>query len=105
MINSEILQGLVAREFYVIEPCELKVELYELLSNTFKVCMYHVSDGKLMRVLQYWIMSLDEIDNIALVMEYNHYASLHSYLSWRDACNQAKRIKNQRELKDVKDHD
>lgn len=105
MINSEILQDLVAREFYVIEPCELKVELYELLSNTFKVCMYHVSEGKLMRVIQYWVMSLDEINNIALVMEYNHYASMHSYLSWRDAYNQANRIKNQQASKNVKNHD
>ena len=105
MINNEILQGLVAREFYVIVPCELEVELYELLSNTFKVCLYHVSDGKFMQVLQYWIMSLDEINNIALVMKYNHYASVHSYLSWRDAYNQATKIKNQQALKNVKDND
>lgn len=93
MSKNEILANLVARQFYVIEPCELRVKQVAC-TTTFWVHLYQVSDNKQLGLLNTWLLSLDEIKNIACVMNSNFFSSKHSKVCWDDALSIAREFKN-----------
>lgn len=89
MINNEILADLVTKEYYVIQACEIKVEIQE--PNIFWVSTYTVFNGELI-VNETWLLAYEDIETIAEVMKDNKYSSPHSKRCWSDALDMAQEL-------------
>lgn len=79
-----VLADLVASNYYVINPCELRVERCKEFS--FKVSTYNFITGE---VCETWELLLDEIKAISKVMESSIFSSVHSSNCWKEAINMA----------------
>lgn len=80
----DVLTGLVASDYYVINPCQLRVERTK--EFTFTVSTYNTITDE---VDETWELLLDEIKAISKVMASSKLSSVHSSTCWKEALNMA----------------
>lgn len=80
----DVLANLVTSDYYVINPCQLRVEKNE--DFTFTVSTYNTITKQ---VDETWLLLLDEIKAISEVMASSKLSSVHSSTCWKQAVNTA----------------
>lgn len=80
----DVLADLVASDYYVINPCQLRVSKSD--DFTFTVVTYNTITKQ---VDETWSLLLDEIKAISKVMASSKVSSVHSSTCWKQAVKMA----------------